>query len=192
MQAKTTLVLVALATLTGLGELRAQEPSRGRLGISLGGTNAVTYDYSLGRHFEVGAVAGLGLGLGYQEGSQGLQYDGFTPTLEVAPRYFFSARDPYDAFHRGLYLACRFGAQMDQWILFPSKAIRESGSRYQYTLGFTPTVGWSMAMGETSFLRLGIGINFYRQKYTEAGVTFWRTGRGEVPLQLDIAYSVGL
>ena len=186
------LVILGLMALILGGKLYGQEGSRGRLGILFGGMNGVSYDYSLNSHFEVGASALLGLGLGYDNATGGVSYSGFTPALEVTPRYFFSRRQDGELFHKGAYLSVRFEGQMDKWTLFPSRAIRESDRKYQYTLAFVPTFGWSIPVGETSFVRLGAGISFYRQKSIEAGVTFWDTRSGTIPIQLEITYGIAL
>lgn len=191
---KTTLTTACLVALTALNTLPAQaQDSRGRLGITLGAQNGITYDYALGSHFEVGAKAGLILGLGYRSDTKRVQFDGLTPILEVAPRYYFSRRDVGEAFHRGLYLSLRLSAEVNQWTLFPSRAIRESYRKDLYTLAMTPTIGWSLPVGDTGALRFGIGPVFYRTKYREAGVSEWRTRRkGEVPLQLELTYTRAL
>ena len=95
--------LIALLATSGL---QAQD-SRGRL---LGGDNGITYDYALGSHFEVGTKATLRLGMGYNESTMSTQFDGLIPTLEVAPRYYFSRRNVGEVFHRGLYLSLRLSA----------------------------------------------------------------------------------
>lgn len=192
---KTTLTTACLVALTALNTLPAQaQDSRGRLGISLGGDNGITYDYALSSHFEVGAKAGLILGVGYRSDTKRVQFDGLTPILEVAPRYYFSRRDVGEAFHRGLYLSLRLSAEMEQWTLFPSSAIRESARKYLYALTMAPTIGWSLPVGETSAFRFGAGIGFYRQKYREAGSTGWRsnTSQAEIPIQLELTYTRAL
>ena len=182
--------LIALLATSGL---HAQD-SRGRLGIILGGDNGITYDYALGSHFEVGTKATLRLGMGYDGSTKSMQFDGLIPTLEVAPRYYFSRRDVGEVFHRGLYLSLRLSAEVDQWTLFPSRAIRESARKYLYALIMAPTIGWSLPVGETSAFRFGAGIGFYRQKYREAGVSEWRsnTSQAEIPIYLELTYTHAL
>ena len=180
--------------------LQGQEVSRGRLGILLGGMNGVSYDYALTNHLELGGRAAFVLGLGYGGSSKSFQFDGLTPLLELAPRYYFSRREEGQSFNKGGYLSLRLGAQIDDWTLFPSKAVRESNVKSHYTLGMAPTFGWSFPLSSKSYLRLGIGFLFYRSKRSYAGDSYYagqsyweKTHRlSDAPFLLDIAYSIAL
>ena len=180
--------------------LQGQEVSRGRLGILLGGMNGVSYDYALTNHLELGGRAAFVLGLGYGGSSKSFQFDGLTPLLELAPRYYFSRREEGQSFNKGGYLSLRLGAQIDDWTLFPSKAVRESNVKSHYTLGMAPTFGWSFPLSEKSALRLGFGFLFYRSKHSYAGDSYYagqsyweKTHRlSDAPFLLDIAYSIAL
>lgn len=86
-------LLFGLMMLVWGNSLQGQEVSRGRLGISLGGLNGVSYDYALTDHLELGGTAAFVLGLGYGGSSKSFQFDGLTPLLELAPRYYFSRRE---------------------------------------------------------------------------------------------------
>lgn len=189
---KRIFLATGLLALLATSGLQAQD-SRGRFGITLGGVNGISYNYALGRHFEVDTRAALVLNLGYSTDAKRFQFDGLTPILELAPRYFFKGREEGDVFHRGLYLSLRLEAQMDQWTLFPSKPAYEEYRKDLYTLAMTPTIGWSIPLGEVSALRLGLGLSFYRQKYREGGVSGWRTRqKGEVPVQFELSYTHAL
>lgn len=180
--------------------LQGQEVSRGRLGILLGGMNGVSYDYALTDHLELGGTAAFGLGFGYGGSSKSFQFDGLTPLLELAPRYYFSRREEGQSFNKGGYLSLRLGAQIDDWTLFPSKAVRESNVKSHYTLGMAPTFGWSFPLSSKSYLRLGIGLLFYRAKKSYAGdsyyagQSYWVTTQrlSDAPFLLDIGYGIAL
>lgn len=193
-------LLFGLMLLVWGNSLQGQEVSRGRLGILLGGMNGVSYDYALTNHLELGGRAAFGLGLGYGGSSKSFQFDGLTPLLELAPRYYFSRQEGDRLFYKGGYLSLRLGAQIDDWTLFPSKAVRESNVKSHYTLGMAPTFGWSFPLSEKSALRLGIGLLFYRAKHSYAGDSYYagqsyweKTHRlSDAPFLLDIAYSIAL
>lgn len=188
---KRIFLAAGIVGLLASSSLQAQE-NRGRWGLILGTSNGVAYDRTLGSHWEMGARATLGLGLGYSSGDSGMQFSGLIPAVEITPRYFFTRRDVGESYNRGFYFSLRMRAEIDQWVLFPSRAVRESARKYLYSLGFTPTIGWSFPLGETSAFRLGTGIDFYRQKYREGGVSEWRSnsGQGEIPIQLEATYVV--
>lgn len=193
-------LLVGLIMLVWGNSLQGQEVSRGRLGILLGGLNGVSYDYALTNHLELGGTAAFGLGLGYGGSSKSFQFDGLTPLLELAPRYYFSRREEGQSFNKGGYLSLRLGAQIDDWTLFPSKAARESNVKSHYTLGMAPTFGWSFPLSSKSYLRLGFGFLFYRSKRSYAGDSYYagqsywvKTQRfRDASFLLDIAYSIAL
>ncbi len=193
-------LLFGLMLLVWGNSLQGQEVSRGRLGILLGGMNGVSYDYALTNHLELGGRAAFGLGLGYGGSSKSFQFDGLTPLLELAPRYYFSRQEGDRLFYKGGYLSLRLGAQIDDWTLFPSKAVRESNVKSHYTLGMAPTFGWSFPLSEKSALRLGIGLLFYRSKRSYAGDSYYagqsyweKTQRfRDASFLLDIAYSIAL
>ena len=171
--------------------LQGQEVSRGRLGILLGGMNGVSYDYALTNHLELGGTAAFVLGLGYGGSSKSFQFDGLTPLLELAPRYYFSRREEGQSFNKGGYLSLRLGAHID---------VRESNVKSHYTLGMAPTFGWSFPLSSKSYLRLGIGLLFYRAKHSYAGDSYYagqsywvKTQRfRDASFLLDIAYSIAL
>lgn len=106
-------LLFGLMLLVWGNSLQGQEVSRGRLGILLGGLNGVSYDYALTDHLELGGTAAFVLGLGYGGSSKSFQFDGLTPLLELAPRYYFSRREEGQSFNKGGYLSLRLGAQID-------------------------------------------------------------------------------
>ena len=193
-------LLFGLMMLVWGNSLQGQEVSRGRLGILLGGMNGVSYDYALTNHLELGGRVAFGLGLGYGGSSKSFQFDGLTPLLELAPRYYFSRREEGKSFNTGGYLSLRLGAQIDDWTLFPSKAVRESNVKSHYTLGMAPTFGWSFPLSEKSALRLGFGFLFYRSKHSYAGdsyyagQSYWATTQrlSDAPFLLDIGYGIAL
>ena len=195
----TRLVWGLLVVLSAIS-LQGQEVSRGRLGILLGGMNGVSYDYALTNHLELGGTAAFGLGLGYGGSSKSFQFDGLTPILELAPRYYFSRREEGKSFNTGGYLSLRLEAQIDDWTLFPSKAVRESVVKSHYMLGMAPTFGWSFPLSSKSYLRLGIGLLFYRAKHSYAGnsyyvgQSYWATTQrlSDAPFLLDIGYGIAL
>ncbi len=69
-----------------------------------------------------------------------------------------------------------------------------------YTLGMAPTFGWSFPLSSKSYLRLGIGLLFYRAKKSHAGdsyyagQSYWVTTQrlSDAPFLLDIGYGIAL
>ena len=94
---------------------KAQEVASPTFGLELGMFNGVYYEHPLGRHFSVGARAGLLPALLIED--KKLSFLGLLPAAEFGPRYYFSGESSGAGFRTGGYVGLLGSVVLPRWSL---------------------------------------------------------------------------
>lgn len=188
-------IILSLGLLLGLGTAKAQVQTHA-LGVELGSHNTALYELALGQRFSITARAGLLLEAGYS--SQGdvnnkhFFWGGLTPFINLEPRLYFSRKSSSSLFHSGGYVGLHFDTSWASGTIF-SPFNKKEGDQSQYTISFTPNLGWVFRIKDNSYLRFSAGIGFFRTKvaYQSEGY-YWRTNKtqGGIPIMLETVYGI--
>lgn len=172
-----------LLSLLFIAEAQAQRS----LGVELGTVNALSYTSKLSRHWAFSARLGLELD------DPTMLREGLSPTLSIEPMYTLSSRPESRYYQRGAYVGLHLFGRLPQLDPIGVKYSDE----YLYTnaylsLGFAPTFGWVLPLGERSYLRASLGLGFLWAQYRHtSGEAYWDSsaGRNTLPLLLQAVYS---
>lgn len=198
---KKTILQLGLALALGTGTLLAQETEaplqRHQYGFELGSHNGLSYEFRLSRRFSLTAQAGLGLGLSYGKRSSGkveLGFSGVSPSLEFAPRWYFSKASTSPYYQKGGYLSFRLGiVGGDKLTLFGPKA--DEYEWIDYSLFRALSFGWTFGLSQKSYLRTSLGLGYVRGRiHMYDGTKYWSSSsqRGQIPVLMELQYGIRL
>lgn len=163
------------------GSLKAQDRqwfSHAVPSLEVGTHNRIMYDVNIYKRFYITASAGFTMGFLWNHVGLGAArfWEGITPSLEVAPSFYVGTIDEEDESYRiGGYLSLRcYVTPLDYGVLIPERVV-ERDAYPSWGLGFAPSAGWLVPVGDRYRLRLGLSIpiEVYRTKDPETGVSSW-------------------
>lgn len=198
---KKTILQLGLALALGTGTLLAQEAEaplqRHQYGFELGSHNGFGYEFRLSRRFSLTARTVLGIGLSYGKGASGkaeLSFSGLGPSLEFAPRWYFSKASTSPYYQKGGYLSFRLGIQGGNKLSLFGPKPSEYGW-IDYGLLQSLSFGWTFGLSQKSYLRTSLGLGKTRSRiHMYDGTKYWSTSsqRGEIPVLMELQYGIRL
>lgn len=176
---------------------KAQEVASPTFGLELGMFNGVYYEHPLGRHFSVGARAGLLPALLIED--KKLSFLGLLPAAEFGPRYYFSGESSGAGFRTGGYVGLLGSVVLPRWsLLEPERVGRKHTSNWyessRESYGVVPTLGWVFGIGESSYLGLSAGVGAWWSRYQSGTKSRWESTLKdkEYPIVWSVSYGFRL
>lgn len=193
-----TKLFIAGALLTlSLHVAKAQEVVSPAFGLQLGTFNGVYYEHPLGRHFSMGARAGLVPALSIED--KKLSFLGLIPAAEFGPRYYFSGESSRAGFRTGGYVGLLGLVVLPRWTLLEPERVRRKHTSYWYessreSYGVVPTIGWVFGVGESSYLGLSVGVSAWWSRYESGTKSRWESTLKdkEYPIMWSVSYGFRL
>lgn len=178
----------ALLALTGATQAQSL-----RYGIELGLPSSITADLVLSDRIELSGKAGITLTPTFDDG---FKFGGASTHLSLEPRWYLSKHSSSDSYRSGCYLTLRGVFEKSFASYFASASRGKSWyTDDRYTISILPTIGYTIGVSDTSYIRLGAGIAFAWTKYRNSdGYTYWLEPKssGGVPVVLEATYGITL
>lgn len=160
-------------------------------GVELGTTNSLSYTKQFSKRWGVDARLGL------QVDDVFSLHKGFSPLTEVLLKRTFSRESRSSLYQSGgywgvngyVYTPRLFGTH---WVKNEKYPLLFDELHPVLNIGFEPTFGWVFSLGERSYVRTSLGLNFGWEKFSYPdGDVRWRTpsSRSNILLHFSAVYS---